>query len=271
MRLLCILLASSVLRSQAGSVALGGSCSSSGNHLDPLTHKFMSQCDEKTFCPGENSTCTSKLCRRDEFPFGYAAAETLPSLCPNDQFCPDDGSGCRPLLSVGDLCDFGRDEQCSSSSTWQDLVSPFNFNGSVCLGNVCMYANMSVGQRCILEKATYTDAGFDGQPYARDIMRHNCRTLFLYCDEAHLQCFPSKDFKDQCTDHQECISHTCVHGACAVSASAPGSSRWWKYALSVLLVLSVMVSTSAVLVMANKRARIRQYREMRMYYYEQTR
>jgi hypothetical protein len=132
------------LHSRAGTVAPGGPCSTSGNRLDPLTHKFMSECDDKSFCSGINGTCTPRRCRRDEFPFGYDAGESVPPLCPEDQFCPDDGGGCRALLAVGELCDLSRDEQCSPPVVWQDLKSSFNFNGSVCVGGVCLWVELYV-------------------------------------------------------------------------------------------------------------------------------
>lgn len=116
-----------------------GTCSSNNTIFDPSNHKLVSQCSDHTFCSSPiNGTCIPRLCRRDEFPFGYDPGEALPPLCPQVSFCPDDGSGCRPLVSVEAPCEPNRDEQCSPPLDWQDLASFQNYNGSICLKSTCM-------------------------------------------------------------------------------------------------------------------------------------
>jgi hypothetical protein len=122
------------------SVGEGGACSSLKNHLDPLNHRFISNCDDLTYCSDSvNGTCLKRGCRRDEFPFGYSNTDPfLPPLCSAGTFCPDEGDSCKPLVGVGGPCQLNRDEQCAPPPDWEDLAGPQNFNGSVCLHFQCM-------------------------------------------------------------------------------------------------------------------------------------
>ncbi len=120
-------------------------CSPKNTKLNTATHKLISECVETTFCsapPGApaNATglgvCLPRLCRRDEYPFGYgtfgggsggstkvkgkkgqstnATAVVLPPMCGGGMYCPDDGSGCRVNEKIGDACQLDRDEQCEA-------------------------------------------------------------------------------------------------------------------------------------------------------------
>lgn len=83
------------------------------------THNLQSNATE---------SCQPKGCRRDEFPFGYAAKvrwacaeltnpncsrygqfDILPPRCALDEFCPDEEDECRPLVEVGGACQLNRD------------------------------------------------------------------------------------------------------------------------------------------------------------------
>lgn len=136
---LFIVYASFFFQTNAGTTSIGGVCSTTRDHLDPNTHKFMSDCSDLTYCSGaENGTCLARTCRRDEFPFGYSATDVLPPLCPSGSFCPDEGDGCRVQVSVGGACQMNRDEQCARAVNWQDFSSTENFYGSICLHSICM-------------------------------------------------------------------------------------------------------------------------------------
>jgi hypothetical protein len=126
--------------SRCGNIPQGGRCSTENNRIDPATHKFLTECDEKTFCPSTNGTCQPKGCRRDEFPFGYGSNDVLPLLCPHGMFCPDDGSACRGLAAVGQPCEMDRDEQCAPPTTPADASNANNFGGTmgICLFSTCM-------------------------------------------------------------------------------------------------------------------------------------
>ena len=141
----------------AGTVIEVGSCIIANDRIDPSSHKFVSDCDDQTYCSNgstvspqsaptnasvanaqSSGTCTKRKCRKDEFPFGYAANEVLPPLCSHGTACPDNGSGCQPLLEAGSNCDMERDYQCASSQNGLLLASPLNFNGSICLQSKCL-------------------------------------------------------------------------------------------------------------------------------------
>lgn len=113
----------------------GESCFETNNLVDPHTHKYSSDCDDKTFCL--NRTCTPRLCRRHEFPFGYRKYDELPPLCVYGTFCPDEGSGCKPLVPPGSPCQINRDDQCSPPPNWAQLANDMNNNGSICLQSIC--------------------------------------------------------------------------------------------------------------------------------------
>ena len=126
-----------VAASESPPVALGKSCSTTSNRLDPRTKRFTSDCDSQTFCSGTiNGTCIQRQCRREDFPSGYDTNQTVPVLCPAGSFCPDEGDACRPLVPIGQPCQFNRDDQCVPSNT-PELADYHNFYGSVCLHSIC--------------------------------------------------------------------------------------------------------------------------------------
>ena len=130
-------LAAVVAASESLPSAIGKACSTTSNRLDPRTKRFTSDCDAQTFCSGAiNGTCIPRQCRREEFPSGYGTNQTVPVLCPAGSFCPDEGDACRPLVPVGQPCQFNRDDQCAPSNI-PELADYHNFDGSVCLHSTC--------------------------------------------------------------------------------------------------------------------------------------
>lgn len=156
----------------AGTIPLGGPCDPSAVHLDPQTHRLVTDCDDTTFClaspyPSNSSSlttggsCQPRRCRRDEFPFGFqdldadaAEARALPPLCPRGSFCPDVESGCLPLVPPGGACEMARDEQCalppaaggvgrtpSDAHAEEVYASPMQRRRrtALCLNLICMY------------------------------------------------------------------------------------------------------------------------------------
>ena len=157
----------------AGNVARGGNCTISNNHLDPATHKLLTDCDEKTFCTPQN-TCEPRQCRKEEYPFGYNPGESFPPVCPQGQYCPDEGDACKPWLNLGQPCQLNRDglsclstqkakltlrrvsDECAPSMNGLSRISSpdisgqspmimsgpgsMNSSGSVCLHLTCMCA-----------------------------------------------------------------------------------------------------------------------------------
>lgn len=208
---------------------LGRPCSSSNNHVDPLYFKFISDCDAKTFCSApSNGTCQPRLCRQDEFLYGYLPGEPLPPLCPDRSFCPDDGSGCMEQKAVGEPCEMGRDEQCAPMQDWKELgvADKMNVNGSICLKGVCSYvfilslsirpyrtiigihryANIGMNQPCSSEVISHEYKAHDGQHYINLIARDNCLTASLFCDNQTAICQPSKGAGESCMFHRDCQS-----------------------------------------------------------------
>ncbi|GJE89914.1 hypothetical protein PsYK624_060260 [Phanerochaete sordida] len=267
-----VLLAPSVL---SGSTSAGGACSPNNTHVDTSTHKLVTECDDKTFCAasanGTAGTCAPRQCRRDEFPWGYGASDALPPLCDRGAFCPDNGGGCQGVRGAGDACEKNRDEQCAPprDDVAAALASGQNFDGAVCLNSVCMWANVTLGQGCVVDDTTYVDTGPNGQQFGNRIVRHNCRTPQLYCDTNALQCFPTKLLGEGCAMDQECRSYNCVGSVCVDPPGMPHEVKAWQYAVSVTIVVISMAVTATMLVMIHQRVRLRQHRELRDYYYEQ--
>lgn len=276
-----------VLPVLAGNITQGGSCSPADDYLDPSSHRFLSDCDETTFCSPTNGTannvsasnnsttgtCEPRQCRRDEFPFGYADSGTpLPPLCTRGTYCPDEGSGCEPLRAAGQACQLNRDDQCAPPPDWAALASTQNFNGSLCLQQTCMYANASLGQACILDTVTYVDVGPDGQQYLNGITRDNCQTSSpqLYCDGNATQCVPATVLGAPCDADRECLSFNCgAQGTCADPSEMPLHVAPWQYVLTILSVLTAMTAMLAALVLLHKRLRLKRYCAIREYYEEQ--
>ena len=136
---------------------LGYPCSQANNRLQAGSYQFTGDCDSQTFC-ASNGTCANKGCRKDIFPFGYSVDDDLPPLCDNTQFCPDEGDACQEKLPVGSLCQLNRDDECAPPDDWRDLADDTygtNVNGSVCLNYQCMWANVTLGQSCVVENVPY--------------------------------------------------------------------------------------------------------------------
>ncbi|KAJ7683683.1 hypothetical protein B0H17DRAFT_1160853 [Mycena rosella] len=249
-----------------------GRCSSNNNHLDPASKKFSSDCSDKTFCSGTdlaNSTCIPRQCRRDEFPFGFSVDDVLPPFCPRGTFCPDEGSGCRPLVPAGRPCELNRDEQCAAPPNWKDLASTQNFNGSICLRSMCMYANVTAGDKCITDNTTYIDIGPSGQQVTNTVSRDNCQSPNFYCDPAQLGCQRTLAIDSPCQTDQQCVSLNCAAGTCANPPETPNRIAPWQCALTTTAIVGAMAATCVLLTLLHKRHRLDRSRELRDYYYQQ--
>ncbi|KAJ3800575.1 hypothetical protein GGU11DRAFT_676980 [Lentinula aff. detonsa] len=258
------------LQAYAGTTSVGGPCSASRDHLDPNTHKFMSDCSDLAYCSGsENGTCLARTCRRDEFPFGYSTPDALPPLCLSGSFCPDEGNGCKTQVSPGSACQMNRDEQCARAINWQEISSLENFYGSICLRTVCMYANATLGTPCVIDNTTYTDIGLNGQLDTTIVIRDNCRSPYLYCDQTSLVCEQSKAIGSSCQIDQECEQRNCVVSTCVEPPETPLRVAPWQYAITAMCILGAMVAICLMLTLIHKRHRLLRYRELREYYLEQ--
>ncbi|KAK0485044.1 hypothetical protein IW261DRAFT_1560711 [Armillaria novae-zelandiae] len=245
----------------------GANCSSSHDHVDPVSLKFISECSYMTYCSAtQNGTCLPRLCRRDEFPFGYSEQDVLPPLCYAGTFCPDEGNGCWSLVAVGGACQLNRDEQCAPPVLRVDPTS--DMDGVLCLKSTCMYTNGTLGQPCITENTTYQD-NFNGQQYTNTIIRDNCKAPDYYCGQASMVCEAARALRYPCQAHEECVSRNCARGFCADPPEAPLKIQSWQYALTTICIIGILVVTVMLLALVHKRNRLQHYRELREYYDEQ--
>ncbi|KAL4074119.1 hypothetical protein V8B97DRAFT_747531 [Scleroderma yunnanense] len=254
----------------AGYQTKGQSCSSANNRLQIGTYQFYSDCDIQTYCSSAG-ICELKGCRRDQFPFGYAQNATLPPKCPSDQFCPDEGDACQPLLAVGSPCQLNRDDQCEPPPNTGELVDTIyygrNVNGAICLNNVCMWANVTVGQPCEVENTAYI--AYTGMSEYIDVVsRGNCQ-VGLYCDSQQLMCMQMKDVGEACDGDKECSSFNCQsNGVCGISADTPKEFGIWVYILVGLGIIGGMLTTLISLFMIHRRQRDKE-REKRIQYWRE--
>ncbi|KAH9987314.1 hypothetical protein BJV74DRAFT_774147 [Russula compacta] len=252
-------------------MTLGKACSIASNRLDPRTRRFISDCDSQTFCSGiVNGTCISRRCRREEFPPGYHTNQTVPPLCGVGSFCPDEGDACRPLVAVGQPCQFNRDDQCAPSNI-PELADYHNFDGSICLHSICTYANVTEKQPCIFELSTYVDIDASGLGFLNTIVRDNCQTARLFCDTTTQVCERRRLVGQQCQYHRDCQSYNCFQNMCSSSPEEPFRVASWQYAVTTLAVILAMVATCIMLVMMHRRHRLKHYQEVYDYCDEQMR
>jgi len=254
----------------AGSVNKGGNCSVSDNRLEVGTYQFYSDCDPETYCSSAG-ICELKGCRRDQYPFGYAQNATLPPKCPAGQFCPDEGDACQPWLPVGSPCQLNRDDQCEPPPNFQELSDNSNygrnFNGSVCLNNVCMWANVTVGLNCTVENTAYI--AYAGSSEFLDIVsRGNCH-VGLYCDSQQLVCMQSMEVGETCEADKQCASFNCLStGVCGESADSPKHFGVWLYAVVCVAIFGGMIATLIILFFLHRRQRDAE-REKRLQYWRE--
>ncbi|KDQ24232.1 hypothetical protein PLEOSDRAFT_685, partial [Pleurotus ostreatus PC15] len=279
-------------------------CSPAHDHLDLISHKFVSQCSDLTFCrtggEGGNGTCVPRLCRRDEFPFGYDREEDiygvdvqpdLPPMCAQGMYCPDEGSGCKSVLTPGQKCQMGRDEQCDQRYSVFQIPSKLHANelgadvlknetGGVesqtvrvlCLLQTCTVAIIGADEPCISENTTYASYDAQGVLVEYNIYRDNCLSEGgLFCGLESKRCERKKELGWACATDVECVSFNCMQGICTRSPETPYVVAPWKYALTILTIVGATASTFTILMLLHKRHRARRYREIGEYYAEQLR
>ncbi|KAL1679470.1 hypothetical protein EV122DRAFT_210057 [Schizophyllum commune] len=227
-------LAFAALVARAGSQNKWESCSTGNNRLQIGTYQFYSDCNSHTYC-ASNGTCMPKGCRRDIFPLGedsYDDPDSFPPLCNHTTFCPDEEDACQPLLRVDSRCQLNRDDQCEAPPDWRKLADHSgagrNHNGTVCLNNTCMWANVTIGETCVVENTAYI-AYTAGGEFAQIVSRDNCK-VGSYCDSQQLKCLSTKDVGESCTADKECESYNCLaDGKCGEPPSALRKLPSWVY------------------------------------------
>jgi hypothetical protein len=115
-------------------------------------------------------------------------------------------------------------DQCQAPDNYAQLADNtphgLNFNGSVCLNNVCMYAhlfdiptqlifiwfrfaNVTLGLPCAVENTAYI--GYSGSDEFIDIVsRGNCMNG-MYCDAQQKVCIQTKALGVSCDADKECV------------------------------------------------------------------
>ncbi|KAI8994084.1 hypothetical protein BD414DRAFT_565903 [Trametes punicea] len=297
------------LWARAGDVTFGNACNPDHQKLQEGTYQFQTDCDAMTFC-AQNGTCAHRGCRSDEFPFGYSQDAKLPPKCGKGFFCPDEQDQCQPLLPVGSPCQFNRDDECEGPPNFKELADTtgfgLNVNGSVCLNNICMWANVTVGLPCVVQNTAYTAYGPDGEfidivsRYVPSPIRHrglrsnwthqryfwvpicgpivtersilvrrgNCR-VGLYCDSQQLVCVQAKAIGEQCDADKECSTFNCLDsGVCGERADTPRQVGKWVYVVVAICIVGGMVGTLVGLYFIHRKDRM-QEREKRLQYWRE--
>jgi hypothetical protein len=186
------------------------------------------------------------------------------------------------------------------------------------LGDLCLtvvrprrYANVTLGESCILEKTTYYSDVVDtnGQRLGVNVMRSNCKAPGSYCDPTTLVCQPTKAIGASCIANPECEQVSPIVSAISVMPKVltptaklrfqgflHGTSWKGSSCCSVALrnhcffcpdrlalfqslscvatnlnIKTAMTVTCVALTLIHKRHRYAHYQEVRDYYLEQIR
>ncbi|RXW25619.1 hypothetical protein EST38_g248 [Candolleomyces aberdarensis] len=255
----------------AGIYKSGEPCSVANNRLQQGTFQFWSECTSSNYCDEIEGVCRPKRCRRDDFPFGYEKGADLPEKCKKGEFCPDEGTDCQAQLAVGSGCQLNRDDQCQPPENAAELEDTtgrgLNSNGAVCLNSICMWANVTAGNECVVENTPYIAYGVDIE-FINIVSRGNCR-VGLYCDAATKQCRQNKVLGEACSADKECDSMNCSsNGKCETAAATPHKFGVWAYVLVALGILAGMGGTLTGLYMAHRKQRDVE-REKRLQYWRE--
>ncbi|KAJ3713339.1 hypothetical protein EV361DRAFT_969934 [Lentinula raphanica] len=231
----------------AGSANFGDSCSVSNNRLQVGTYQFYTDCNSVTYC-ASNGTCAHRGCRKDDFPFGYPqGSDDLPPKCGKGQFCPDEMDACLDVLPVGSACQMNRDDQCQGPPNYKDLLDTtnrgLNVNGSLCLNNVCMWANVTENEDCVVQNTAYIGYTASGGEFIDIVSRGNCR-VGLYCDAQSLKCLQEKDLGEACDADKECSTWNCLSsGVCGPDQALDRHVSPWVYVVVGISIVAGMFGT----------------------------
>ncbi|KAF8070223.1 hypothetical protein FPV67DRAFT_1668101 [Lyophyllum atratum] len=267
---LTLLFFSSYSLVHAGTANVGSACNQAENRLQAGTYQFWSECDSQSYC-GSDGKCAQKRCRKDDFPFGYQPGDKLPDKCPKGQFCPDEEDNCQAILPVGSDCQLNRDDQCEGPPNFKELADTsgrgLNVNGSICLLNKCMWANITLGVGCLVENTPYTAYGADGE-FIDIVSRGNCQ-LGMYCDGTQKVCMAEKNLAEACTADKECSSWNCLaSGVCGISEATPHHFAIWVYIVVGLGIFGGMFGTLFALFFTHRKQRDEE-REKRLQYWRE--
>ncbi|KAH8078066.1 hypothetical protein BXZ70DRAFT_961963 [Cristinia sonorae] len=268
-----LLLSFGSLQQQHGVYAVQGneSCSQANQRLQLGTFQFTSDCDAMWYCNSTN-ICDWKGCRRDLYPFGYWPNVSIPERCPIGQFCPDEEDACQEVLPVGSACQKNRDDQCEGPVNWKELADHsgfgLNVNGSVCLNNVCMWANATAGSQCVIDNTVYIVYTAKTE-YPVVTSRDNCQIGF-YCDGSLKQCLARKELGAACSADKECTTFNCnKKGVCGATVDTPTHVGIYVYVIVGVCIIGGMISTLISLFFVHRRQRTAEQEKRLQYWREQ--
>ncbi|KAF8200862.1 hypothetical protein BJ912DRAFT_947448 [Pholiota molesta] len=241
---LTFILFASIPQILAGSVNKGGSCTPGNSRLQAGTYQFWSDCNSVTFCNDTTNVCDSRSAAKTTF--HSDTPKTTPASPPN-------------------ACQFNRDDQCVGPPNYQSLADTsgrgLNVNGSVCLNNVCLWANKTAGSSCTVENTAYTGYGASGE-FIDIVSRGDCM-IGLYCDSVSLQCLQSKALGASCSADKECDSR------CGETAATPHHFGVYVYILVGLGIIGGMAGTLTGLYFAHRKQREIERSKRAQYWREQ--
>jgi len=248
------------------------SCSQTNNKIVPGNLELRTDCSATQYCDS-NGQCQPKGCRKDEFPFGYGPAQNLPPLCPKGQFCPDEGDACQPLIAVGNSCQLNRDDECAPPDNWKELAGTIsqNSNGSLCLQTLCMFANVTVGNQCMVDNTPYIAYSSNGSEFIDVVSRSNCRKD-LYCDAQSnpTVCVQRNSIGEKCEADKECTSNNCLQSlVCGPAPDAPKQFATWVYVVVAIAIIGGMIGTLVALFFIHSRNRTQTLEKRMQYWREQ--
>ncbi|KAM5543243.1 hypothetical protein V8D89_003117 [Ganoderma adspersum] len=264
---LTLLFSLAAVQVRAGRVHWLQSCNPAHQKLQEGSFQFQTDCDRMTYCAA-NSTCARRGCRNDEFPLGYPSNVTLPPRCGKGFFCPDEQDQCQKVLPVGSACQFNRDagasparereDECEGPPNFKELADTTGFglnsNGSVCLHNTCMWANVTVGLPCIVQNTAYTAYGPHGE-FVHVVSRGNCK-VGLYCDSRRSVCVQTKAIGDACDADKECSTFNCAgDGKCGPTPDTSRKIGTRVYAIVGGCIVGGMAGTLVALYFIHKKQR----------------
>ncbi|KAF8622358.1 hypothetical protein AX15_007089 [Amanita polypyramis BW_CC] len=162
--------------------------------------------------------------------------------------------------------------QCESPPNFRELSDETgrgqNVNGSVCLNNICMWANATDGSPCTVENIPYIAYGFNGE-FLNIVSRDNCQ-IGHYCDGSQKICMKAKVLGATCTADKECESWNCLaSGVCGESAAAPRHFAAYIYVLVAIGIFGGMFSTLVGLFLLHRKQRDEERGKRIQYWREQ--
>jgi hypothetical protein len=130
-----------------------------------------------------------------------------------------------------------------------------------------MWANVSVGETCVIQNTGYVAYGPEGE-FIDIVSRGNCK-IGLYCDSQQKKCIQTKKEGESCGADKECASYNCgANGKCDKAADAANKVAIWVYVIVALCIIGGMVGTLVALYFVHRRERDAE-REKRIQYWRE--